>query len=68
MSLCRWSGTCDLYAYEDVDGGWVFEVSAAQLRETIIEATRDAALARLHRLRDEGVRFPDEVFERLVEA
>ena len=65
MSLCRWSRDCDLYAYESVHGGWVFEVAAGQRRETITEHTREAARARLESLKIEGVRFPGEAFLRL---
>jgi hypothetical protein len=67
MSLCRWSRTSDLYVYEDADRGWVFEVATGRRRETITEITREGARARLHRLREEGVRFPDEAFGRLDE-
>lgn len=44
MSYCRFSSDlwqCDVYVYEDCDGGWTTHVASARLRHEPPQALRD---------------------------
>lgn len=86
MSYCRWSSMdyqCDLYIYDDVDGGLTVHVAAGRLAGTdpyvfepiglsrdgeTFNGTREETISLVESLIEEGYRAPADLLDTLRAA
>ena len=62
MSYCRFAPDCDVYVYDDVDGG----ITIMTFKEGIFnEKTRSESIKRLKLLREKGLAVPVNAIEKI---
>jgi len=64
MTYSRWSTTCDIYAYQGVDGEIVLHVNQWGIKTFTFSNMRQA-IEKLCQLAVEGVRFPDDLVKKM---